>query len=86
MEYSRNPRENLVNKIKLLKKEDKKAFEIVKNARKFSRDNLAPANIFCYHLLVFKELSERIVSPIEVEEGMEEVERKTVKCDCSDEF
>lgn len=80
--FSKDPRVDLVKKVKWLKRNDKKAFEIMKNARKFVRENLAPRNIFCYHLLLFEELRKKITSPIEVQSDMEEVERKNIKCNC----
>jgi hypothetical protein len=86
VKFERDPKVNLVEKINWLKNNDKKALKISKNARKFINENLTPRNIFCYYLLVFKEIEKRIVSPIEVQSDMEEVERKNVECNCDEEF
>lgn len=82
--FSRDPKVDLIEKVKNLKENDKKAFQIMKNARKFVNKNLAPKNIFCYHLLLFSELEKRIVSPVQVESDMDEVEQKNVDCNCEE--
>lgn len=45
---------DLVEKIEWAKQNDEKAKEIMQNAQKFTRANLLPQNIFCYHILLFK--------------------------------
>ncbi|CRL01387.1 CLUMA_CG014350, isoform A [Clunio marinus] len=81
--FHRDPKLDLVEKIRWLKKHDKQAQQITKNARDFVRENLLPSNIFCYYLMLFKNYSERIVSPIEVSEDMEKVDTKSWKCSCT---
>lgn len=80
--FSRNPHIDLVKRVKFLKNHDQDGLKIMKNARNFVRDNLAPRNIFCYYLQVFKEFSSRISSPIEVMSDMDEVEVKNDDCGC----
>lgn len=52
--FHRDPKLDLVEKVKWLRANDKEAQRIMKNARRFARENLMPANIFCYYLLLFK--------------------------------
>lgn len=81
--FNRKPHVDLVEKVLWLKNHDESGEKIMRNARKFARENLAPRNIFCYYLKVFNEFSKRIVSDIEVTDEMEEVRNeKDNKCDC----
>lgn len=80
--FSHDPKVDLVNRVNWLKKHDREAEKIMKNARNFVRDNLTPRNIFCYYLQVFNEFSKRITSPIEVRSDMEEVIGKGEDCEC----
>lgn len=52
--FHRDPKLDLVEKVQWLKSNDQEAQKIMKNARKFARENLMPANIFCYYLLLLK--------------------------------
>jgi hypothetical protein len=86
--FDRNPNVDLVEKIQWLKSHDKEAQKMVKNARQFVRDNLAPKNIFCYYLVALKEFSEKIVSPIVIDGDMERVEDRSnsITCSCNVKF
>lgn len=52
--FHRDPKLDLVEKVKWLKDNDDKAKEIMKNAQNFVRENLLPSNVFCYYLLLLK--------------------------------
>lgn len=74
---------NLVEKIKWAQENDKRAKEIAKNGQKFVNAQLAPPQIFCYHIQVLNEFSKIISSPIRILEGMEEVKQEKLQdCDC----
>lgn len=49
---------DLVEKIRWAMKNDEKAFEISKNGRQFTRDNLMPKDILCYHVVLFNVSNE----------------------------
>lgn len=50
--FHRDPKLDLVEKIRWLKENDREAQRIMKNARNFVRSKLMPANVFCYYLLL----------------------------------
>lgn len=52
--FHRDPKLDLVEKVKWLKTNDDKAKQIMKNGRDFVRKNLMPSNVFCYYLLLLK--------------------------------
>lgn len=81
--FHRDPKLDLLEKVQWLKENDKEAQKIMRNARNFARENLFPADTFCYHLLLFKKYSELIVSPVEFSNDMEAVESKSMKCSCT---
>ncbi|XP_067001776.2 protein O-glucosyltransferase 2 [Anabrus simplex] len=64
---------NLVDLIKWAKENDDEARKISLNGQKFARENLMPHDIFCYHAVLFKEWSTRLVSEIQVLPDMEHV-------------
>lgn len=75
---------DLVEKIKWAQENDEKAKEIAKNGQRFVNEQIAPAQIFCYHVQVLNEFSKIITSPIRVLEGMEEVKQEKLQdCDCT---
>lgn len=65
---------DLVEKILWAKQNDAEAYRIAKNGQKFANDNLLPKDIFCYYGNLLQQFSQKIVSKIEVLEGMEIVE------------
>lgn len=52
--FHRDPKLDLVEKVKWLKMNDNEAKKIMKNGRDFVRKNLMPSNVFCYYLLLLK--------------------------------
>lgn len=50
--FHRDPKLDLVEKVRWLRENDREAQRIMKNARNFVRENLMPANVFCYYLLL----------------------------------
>lgn len=52
--FHRDPKLDLVEKVQWLRSNDHEARKIMRNARKFARENLMPANIFCYYLLLLR--------------------------------
>lgn len=52
--FHRDPKLDLLEKVKWLKTHEREAKTIMKNGRDFVRKNLMPSNIFCYHLLLLK--------------------------------
>lgn len=58
--FHRDPKLDLVEKVKWLKENDQEAQKIMKNARNFVREHLMPANIFCYYLLLLKVRKEKL--------------------------
>lgn len=75
---------NLLDRLQWAMENEEKAKKIAKNGQKFANDNLLAKNIFCYHVNLFKELKEKIVSKIEILDGMEQVNQtKVQECDCA---
>jgi hypothetical protein len=52
--FDRDPKIDIVERVEWLKANDRKAKQIMMNARQFVRDQLMPSNIFCYYLLLLK--------------------------------
>lgn len=74
---------DLVEKIKWAQQNDEKAKEIAKNGQQFANEQISPLQVYCYHAHVLNEFSKIISSPINVLEGMEEVNQEKLKdCDC----
>ncbi|TDG44736.1 hypothetical protein AWZ03_008877 [Drosophila navojoa] len=74
---------DVIEKIEWARANDLRVKEIVANARAFVEENLLPQHIYCYHLVLFKEWSSRLVSPVEVLQGMEKV-NSTYTCSCKE--
>ncbi|KAI8128802.1 U3 small nucleolar RNA-associated protein 18 like protein [Lucilia cuprina] len=76
---------DLIDNIEWAKEEknQKLVQEIAKKSREFAVNNLLPRNIYCYHMALFKEWSQRLVSPINVLPDMERVREKNA-CSCKD--
>lgn len=74
---------DVIEKIEWARANDLRVKEIVTNARAFVEQNLLPQHIYCYHIVLFKEWSSRLVSPIEVLHGMEKV-NSTYTCSCKE--
>lgn len=80
---------NLIDQVQWALDHDNEALRISLNAQKFAQENLLPQNIICYHAELFKKWSSRIVSKVEVLEGMEHVPQVEpdvhfCRCDPSD--
>uniref|UniRef100_A0A182Y016 CAP10 domain-containing protein n=1 Tax=Anopheles stephensi TaxID=30069 RepID=A0A182Y016_ANOST len=75
---------DLVQQIEWARENDEKAREIRDNANAFINANLLPLDIYCYHALLFKEYAKYIVSPIQVQPGMEKIEQseESYHCPC----
>uniref|UniRef100_A0A8D8V931 KDEL motif-containing protein 1 n=1 Tax=Cacopsylla melanoneura TaxID=428564 RepID=A0A8D8V931_9HEMI len=67
---------DLVHRVKWALEHEDKAMDIVRNARAFTRDNLMPLDVVCYHAVLFNEWSKRIESKVRVRDGMELVPQK----------
>lgn len=52
--FHRDPKLDLVEKVQWLQANDGEAEKIMRNARKFARENLMPSHTFCYYLLLLK--------------------------------
>ena len=63
--FHRDPKLDLVEKVKWLKENDQAARKIMKNARNFVRENLMPSNVFCYHLLLLQVRKFKFLDHIE---------------------
>ncbi|XP_014671234.1 PREDICTED: KDEL motif-containing protein 1-like isoform X2 [Priapulus caudatus] len=59
-----------------------KAQEIAQNAQAYTRSNLMPADVFCYHVKLFQEWSKRVASKAKVAKGMDLVPQSSDSCDC----
>lgn len=81
--FHRDPKLDLVEKVTWLKENDREAQRIIQRARKFARENLMPADTYCYHLLLFKKYSKLIVSTVEPDDDMEIVASKSMICSCT---
>lgn len=52
--FHRDPKLDLVEKVKWLKANDREAQRIMRSARNFARQHLMPRDIFCYYFLLLK--------------------------------
>ncbi|XP_013409314.1 KDEL motif-containing protein 1 [Lingula anatina] len=76
---------DLMEKLIWAKEHDEEAKEIARNGQLFVRDNLMAVDIFCYHVVLFKEYAKLLKSPVEVRDGMELVDQPSdheSKCEC----
>nr|KAG5708979.1 hypothetical protein BaRGS_004618 [Batillaria attramentaria] len=77
---------DLLDKIQWAREHDEEAQKISKNAQEFVRENLHPAEILCYHVKVFEEISKRLTKKPVATEGFELLEHPTDKfdsvCEC----
>ncbi|XP_053987875.1 protein O-glucosyltransferase 2-like isoform X1 [Hylaeus volcanicus] len=73
---------DLVEKIIWAKEHDEEALKIAKSARQFTRDNLLPRDVLCYHVVLFNEWSKRLKSKVKVLDNMEEVQQPKHSCKC----
>ncbi|XP_073986537.1 protein O-glucosyltransferase 2-like isoform X2 [Rhodnius prolixus] len=74
---------NLVELLKWAKRNDDKVKEISKAGRAYAENNLLPQHVFCYHATLFHEWSKKLISSVEIREGMELVEEPDSKgCHC----
>ena len=60
---------DLLTQIEWAKVNDEAARQIAHNAQAFVRDNLLARDVFCYHVVLFREFSQRLVSRVEVLEA-----------------
>lgn len=67
---------DLVHRVKWAKENEDTVLSIVRKARAFTRQNLMPANVMCYHAVLFNEWSKRIRSTVNIRDGMELVPQK----------
>ncbi|KAG5674713.1 hypothetical protein PVAND_004665 [Polypedilum vanderplanki] len=81
--FNRDPKIDLVEKVKWLKENENEAKKITKASTQFVRDNLLPRNTFCYFFSVLEKFADKIVSKIEVDNDMELVsDDKNIECSC----
>ncbi|XP_041375930.1 protein O-glucosyltransferase 2-like [Gigantopelta aegis] len=76
---------DLMEKVQWARDHDKEAQEIAKAAQMWVRQNLNPADIFCYHVKLFHEYSKLLKNKVEVDKSFEEVEiakDSESQCDC----
>ncbi|XP_046385812.1 protein O-glucosyltransferase 2-like [Ischnura elegans] len=79
---------DLITQIEWAKNHDLEAKRIGEAGRVFADKNLTPQSILCYHATLYKEWSKRLVSPVKVLKGRDQVTQKEqvsklIKCDCS---
>uniref|UniRef100_A0A1A9ZW80 CAP10 domain-containing protein n=1 Tax=Glossina pallidipes TaxID=7398 RepID=A0A1A9ZW80_GLOPL len=74
---------DLIEKIQWAREHEKKVREIINNAREFVEANLLPQHIYCYHLALFKEWSNRLVAPVVIMPGMEKLQ-PSYTCFCKE--
>ncbi|XP_021917666.1 KDEL motif-containing protein 1-like isoform X2 [Zootermopsis nevadensis] len=78
---------DLVERIRWAKDNDAEAQEIARTGQKFAKENLMPQDVFCYHAVLLKEWSDRLVEKVEVQDGMDHVaqpepEKPYADCNC----
>ncbi|XP_059618347.1 protein O-glucosyltransferase 2-like [Phlebotomus argentipes] len=74
---------DLISKLQWAKAHDAEARKIAQNARAFVRENLLPAHIFCYHVLLFRRWSELTTAHVvSVTPEMESVHQESPECSC----
>ncbi|XP_046679727.1 protein O-glucosyltransferase 2-like isoform X2 [Homalodisca vitripennis] len=75
---------DLVERVRWARNHDQQARDIVSAAQQLARSSLLPQDIFCYHTVLFKEWSKRLVEEPQLRRGMEEVPQiKSEHCKCS---
>lgn len=75
---------DLVDKIRWAIANDAKAKEIAKTGQTFANNHLLPKDVICYYANLLQKFSQKIVSKIEILDGMEKVEQKQNRqCDCT---
>ncbi|KAK7115228.1 protein O-glucosyltransferase 2-like [Littorina saxatilis] len=77
---------DIFDQIKWARNHDDEAHAIAQNAQQFARENLHPAEIFCYHVKLFEAVSKRLKKKPVVTEGFELLEHPTDSydslCEC----
>lgn len=75
---------DLIDYLKWAKQNDLEAEKVAKKAKEFVNQNLLPKNIFCYYVQLFNEYKKKLVSEVEILEGMDKVEQpeQSEACDC----
>lgn len=74
---------DLTDKVLWAIKNERKVLEIVKNAQRFTRENLLPKDIYCYHVLLLKQWSQNLVD-VRIQPHMDRVPIPVSDCDCHD--
>ncbi|XP_032590679.1 protein O-glucosyltransferase 2-like [Drosophila grimshawi] len=74
---------DVIEKIAWAKENDLRVKEIIANARAFVDEHLLPQHIYCYHAVLFKEWSTRLVAPVEILPGMEKL-NSSYTCSCKE--
>ncbi|XP_034105914.1 protein O-glucosyltransferase 2-like [Drosophila sulfurigaster albostrigata] len=64
---------DVIEKITWAKENESRVKEIVSTARAFVEENLMPQHIYCYHMVLFKEWSTRLIAPVDVFPDMEKL-------------
>ena len=67
---------DLLEKIQWAKDHDEESLDITRRAAQFVRTHLTPHPVLCYHAQLLHRWSGLMRAPVEVDEGMEKVERK----------
>lgn len=73
---------DLVERLEWAVRNDGVVQKIARKGRGFAEANLMPLNIICYHLQLLDEYAKRIVSPVQVLPGMEEVPQPEAAMTC----
>ncbi|KAJ8681052.1 hypothetical protein QAD02_016839 [Eretmocerus hayati] len=73
---------DLIQKVQWALDNDADAHDIAKRARQYVRDNLMPQDIFCYYAVLINEWSRRLKNTIEIQAGMEHVDKLKHECNC----
>ncbi|CAF2045654.1 unnamed protein product [Rotaria magnacalcarata] len=68
---------DLIEKLQWAKEHDDEAQKIVKRSQRFTRRNLLPNHILCYHVNVLQEYAKRLISPVKVLPDMEPVQHES---------
>ena len=70
----KNDLSDVIEQIQWARDHDDEVQRIVRQAQEFTQRNLLPHQILCYHVRVLDEYAKRLISPVEVHSGMEEVQ------------
>ena len=73
----KNDLSDVIEQIQWARDHDDEVQRIVKQAQEFTQRNLLPHQILCYHVRVLDEYAKRLISPVEVHPGMDEVQHET---------